>query len=276
LKTILWLVAFIVLFVVGGCFPLKPPKVPPPIVVSPPIAAIRSANDTVRSFRGVASTKLFYQGKSLRAKQAVAVAQPGSMRFETFGFLNQPLWILVTDGVTLQVASLSENRLYQGAVSEGLNQILGFRLTSQEFVSLFVGKLPDRMDGSVSYDPERGLHRLVFPPSSRWHAEMFWIHPRTWRVVEICKTDAMTGREIRVSFNRFQRKGSVVFPREITLTLDRPDDRVQFVFRNTEINPALPPELFRLTVPPGIEVVELGDDMARFLFPFWEEESTEP
>jgi hypothetical protein len=263
------------LCILWGCFPIKHPQTPPPAVVAPSIETIRSANDSVRAIRGVVRTELMSQGKSLKVKQAIAVAQPGWMRFETLGFLDQPLWILATDGVVLQAISLPENRFYQGSVSDGLTHLLGFRLTGHEFVSLFLGEIPDRMDGFVRYDPQKGLHRLTFPPSSRWAAETFWIDPKTLRAVEISKIDASTGHEIRMCFNRFRRKESVMFPGEVAIELPGPESRVRFVFRKTEINPPLPPDLFRLTIPPGVEIVEI-DDMHRFPFAFWAEELTEP
>ena len=267
--------ALVMLCILWGCFPLKHPKIPPSSLVPPPIAAIRSANDTVRSFRGVASTRLVYQGKSLKVRQAIALAQPGWMRFETLSFLDQPLWILATDGVELQAISLPENRFYRGSVADGLSHLLGFRLTGQEFVSLFLGAIPDRTDGFVRYDSQRGVHRLTFPPSSRWEAETFWIDPNTLRPVEISKIDASTGHEIRISFNRFQRKESMMLPGEVVIELPGPENRVRFVFRKTEINPPLSPDLFRLTIPPGVEVVEI-DDMHGFPFAFRAEDLTGP
>lgn len=263
------------LCILWGCFPLKQPPTSPPAGVAPSIETIRSANAPIRALRGVVRTELTTSRKSLKVKQAIAVAQPGWMRIETLGFLDQPLWILATDGVVLQAISLPENRFYRGSVSDGLTVFLGFRLTGEEFVALFLGEIPDRMDGFVRYDPQRNLHRLTFPPSSRWAAETFWIDPKTLRPVEISKIDASTGHEIRFFFNRFRQKESVMFPKEVAVELPGPESRVRFVFRKTEINPTLPPGLFRLAIPPGVEIVDI-DHTDRFPFAFWVDEWTEP
>ena len=259
-----------------SCTLLKYPPSRPSISAPPLVEEVRLSNERIRSLQGIARVDWIYQGKRLRTRQAIALAKPGFMRLETLNFLNQPLLILTTDGVTLQAISLSENRFYRGAVSEGLTHFMGLRMGSEELVSLILGEIPLRGDATINYDSRRGLYRLTFPPSARWETETFWIDPKTLRVLEISKTDPLGREEIRILFGPFRKRGSVTFPTKIQIELPTVDNRIRLNFRKVEINPPLSPDLFRLPIPPGIEVVEIDDSMGRFPSAFPAQEYSNP
>ncbi len=224
---------------------------------------VRSSNEGIRSLRGVARSDLVYQGKKIRIRQAIALAKPGLMRIETLNFLDQPLLILATDGVTLQAMSLSENRFYRGTVSQGLNHFMRLGMSSQALISLILREIPSREDGSISYDPQRRHYRLTIPPSSRWATQTFWIEPKTLRIIEVSSTDVLSGDEIRIFFSQFRKTGSLNFPREIRIDVPAINNRIRLRFQKIEINPLLPSDLFRLSVPPGVEVVEIAESASR-------------
>jgi hypothetical protein len=224
---------------------------------------VRLSNETIRSLRGVANIGLSYQEKSLKTRVAIALAEPGLMRLETLNFLDQPLLILTTDGVALQALSMPENRFYRGTVLEGLSHFINLRIGSEALVSLILGRIPTTGDGSIRYDANRGLYRVSFPPSIRWKMQDFWIHPRTLRVIEIAKKDAMSGEAIRVSFSRVRKVQSVDFPTGIEIGIAEVNSLITLRFRKLEINPSFAPDLFRLAIPPGVEVVELDHVIGR-------------
>lgn len=266
---------FAILILLLSCCLLKRPPSRPSIPAPPLVEEVRLLNERIRSLRGTARIELSYQGKRLRARQAIALAKPGFMRIETLNFLNQPLLILVTDGVTLQAMSLSENRFYRGDVSKGLAHFTGLRMSSEELVSLILGEIPLRGDSSIGYDSRRRLYVLTFPPSNRRKTETFWVDPKTLRVVEISKTDLKSG-EIRILFSRFKKAGSATFPREIEIEVPETDNRIGLNFRKVEVNPLLGPDLFRLPIPPGVEVVEIDDAGGQFPRAFPAQESSSP
>lgn len=268
MKIALRLLAFlIVLSFPVACSLLKHPPSRPLILVPPPVEEVRLSNIPIRSLRGIAGIELIYQGKRFRARQAIALEKPGFMRLETLNSLDQPLLILATDGVTFQAMSMTENRFYTGTVVEGLGYFMRLRMSSEESVSLILGEIPLHEDASIRYDSGRGLFQLTFPPSAEWETQTFWIEPETLRVVEITKTRALTGEEIRVSFSQFRKTGSVAFPKEIQIELSGGDNRIGLNFREIEIDLPLPQGLFSLSIPPGVEVVEIEDDMRQSPLP---------
>jgi hypothetical protein len=160
--------------------------------------------------------------------------------------------------------SLPENRFYTGTVARGFEHFMRLRLSSEEFVSLILGEVPPHGDARISYHSDRRLYQLIFPRSTRWEREVFWVDPKNLRVVEISKTDAVRGREIRVSFSRFTKKSSTTVPMEIQIEIPGIQSQMGLSFRKVEINRHLAPELFRLSVPGGVEVVDLEDDSKPF------------
>ena len=210
--------------------------------------------------------ELVYQGRKVRARQAIALAKPGLMRLETLNFLDQPLLILATDGLAFQAFSLTENRFFKGTVSVGISRFMHLPMNSDEFVSMILADVPLREDASLRYDAAKRLYELTFPPSTRWRTETFWVHSKTLRVLEILKIDAFSGEEIRISFSRFRRTDSVTFPGEIEIEVPAARNRVRLKFSSIAVNVPLPPELFRLSHPPGVEVVDMDHDVSR-LFP---------
>jgi hypothetical protein len=266
LRPLTFSIVFTLLF---GCSLVKPPPTRESVRIPPTAEKVRLSNQQIRSLRGFARIELIHQGKRVRARQAIALVKPGLIRLETLNSLDQPLLILATDGVTFQVMSLSESRFYTGTVSEGFAHFIHLRTSSEELVSLILGEIPPHGDPSVSYDSDRALYRLMFPASANWKTQTFWIDPDTLRVVDISKTDAFTGEEIHCHFSRFRRKGSVIFPMEIQIEVIGVNKRIALDFRKLEVNPPLPRDLFTLSVPRGVEVVEIRESAkeAPFVFP---------
>jgi hypothetical protein len=160
--------------------------------------------------------------------------------------------------------SLSENRFYRGGVSEGLGHFLHVRINSEALVSLVLADMPSVEEVSMDYDSGKGLYRLAFPPSAQWMVQTYWIHPKTLRVVEMSKTLALEGEEIRVFFREFRKTGSVRFPREIEIEVPGASNRIRIDLHEIDINPSLPPDLFVLTPPAGVEVLEIDDSCGSF------------
>ncbi len=137
-------------------------------------------------------------------------------------------------------------------------------MSSEDLVSLILGEIPPDGDGALRYDSRRNLYELTFPPSMRWETQTFWIHPETLKVVEASKTDIFTREETRVSYNKFRKTDSVIFPTEIEIEAPGENSRIGLSFRKIEINPPLSLDLFRLSIPPGVEVVEMEDPTGLF------------
>jgi hypothetical protein len=205
---------------------------------------------------------LVSRGKRFRTRQFIAAVKPDMMRIDVLNPLNLPYLSLAFQDETFQAMDMRDNVFYTGGVAEGLSLFLPLCLTGREFIALIFGDIPKENHVAIKYDSHRHLYRIDFSPSTRWTEQTFWIDPKTLRVVEIAKTDAVKGDEIRVSFSQFRKTTSGTFPTEIGIQLPAVNSRIQLSLRKIEINPPLNRELFHLSVPPGAEVLEI-DQSAR-------------
>lgn len=246
-----------------GCSLIKYPTYQPSIPPSDLIEMVRESNGKIRSIRGIGRVEVVSQGKKIRARQFIALAKPDMMRVDLLNPLDLPYLRLAFRGKSFQAMDMRENVFYIGDVAKGLSLFVPLRVTSKEFIAFIFGEMPDQDNVSPQYDPHRGLYQVTFPPSTRWESQIFWIHPKTLKVVEVSKTDGFEGDLIRVSFSKFRKIDSMTFPRRIQIEVPGNNNRIQFNFSKVEVNLPLPQELFRLSIPPGAEVVEIDERMNR-------------
>jgi hypothetical protein len=247
-----------------GCYHIKYPPYKPSVPITDLVGMVRESRSQIHSLRGIGRIEVVSQGKRVRTRQFIVLAKPDMMRVDLLHFMDLPYLRLAFRGDTFQALDMRENVFYTGRVVKGLSLFVPLRLTSREFIAFVFGEIPSQEYLSARYDPARRLYQLTFPPSTRWESQTFWIHPKTLRIVEASKTAASEGEVIRIFFSRFRKVGAMNFPAEILLEVSGIGSRIKLDFRKIEVNPSLSPELFRLSVPPGVEVVEITDEVGPF------------
>ena len=184
----------------------------------------------------------------IRGKQLVVLERPSRLRLEILGFLNQSLAVIATDGEGFEVYR-AENQSYQaGEVDERLlwNEA-GIDLSPEEAVAVLLGvpiaePLPapvnavrDR-DGRIRIDlaDTQGtvVQRATFDPAGRL------------RALEVL--DDSGAVLWAAQFDEYRDIGGSPFAHSIGLDVRSGMTRVEISFRNVELNPDLPPGLFRL------------------------------
>ena len=253
-----------ILFFPWGCSLVTYPPSQPSIPSTDVIHHARRSNDQIRSVRGIGRIELASKGKRVRTRQFIALEKPDMMRIDLLSFLDLPYLSLAFQDETFQAMDMRQNVFYTGGVAEGLSLFVPLTLTTREFIAFLLGEIPSEDGVSVEYDLHRRLYRLTLPPSTRWETQTFWIDPKTLRVVEVSKTDSFKREEIRVSFSHFRKTGSLIFPTEIQIDVPAANNRIRLNFQKIEINLPLSPDLFRLSIPPGVEMVKIHDGMGRF------------
>jgi len=184
----------------------------------------------------------------LRGKQLVVVERPSRLRVEILGFLNQSLAVIATDGERFEVYRAEDQSYEAGEVDEHLlwNEA-GIDLSPDEAVAVLLGvpiseplpaptsALRDR-DGRIRIDLAdlRGLvvQRVTFDPAGRLHA---------FEVLDESGGSAWTAQ-----FGAYRDVGGSPFAHTIGIDVRSGMTRAEISFRNVELNPDLPPELFHL------------------------------
>ncbi len=259
MRIFLRLLPLLVTVLLWGCFRVQYPA-QPAIPVSDFVKKVRLPGEAILSIRGLARIEVISRTRRFNAREFIALVKPRMIRLDTMTFLDQPLFLFVSrDGVSFQAMSLSENRFYEGTVANGFSRLipLGIGVDSQEFISILLGEIPSHDEASIQYDQRKQLYRLSFPPSSRWQEQIYWVHPGSFRVVEVSKKTYPKGDEIHVFFRNFKETGNTTFPMQIEIEVPAADIRTQIAFRQIEVNPTLPPDLFSLSIPQGAEIVRM-------------------
>jgi len=184
----------------------------------------------------------------LRGKQLVVLERPSRLRVEILGFLNQSLAVIATDGVGFEVYRAEDQSYEAGEVDERLlwNEA-GIDLSPEEAVAVLLGvpisePLPTPANavrdghGRIRIDlaDARGIvvQRATFDPAGRLRA--FEVLDHSGVVLWAAQ------------FGEYRDVGGSAFAHSIGLDVRSGNTRAEISFRNVELNPELPPGLFRL------------------------------
>ena len=200
--------------------------------------------------RGLARIAVDRNDGSVRfsAKQLLVLERPSRLRVEILGFLNQSLAVIATDGEGFEVYRAEDQSYEAGEVDDRLlwNEA-GIDLSPEEAVAVLLGvpfsePMPTPAnavrdgDGKIRIDlaDAQGtvVERATFDSDGRLHAfevldesgNVFW----------------------SAQFSEYRDVGGSPFAHSIGLYVRSGQTRAEISFRNVEMNPDLPPGLFRL------------------------------
>jgi hypothetical protein len=184
----------------------------------------------------------------LRGKQRVVLERPSHMRVEVLGFLDQPLAVIATDGEGFEVYRAEDQSYQTGAVDEDLlwNEA-GIDLTPDEAVAVLLGvpiseplPAPENAvrdaQGRIRIDlpDDRGniAERVIFDSEGNLHA--FELLGDSGAVVWSAQFDA------------YRDVGGSPFAHSIEVDVRSGRTHAKILFSRVELNPDLPPGMFRL------------------------------
>ena len=184
----------------------------------------------------------------LRGKQLLVLERPARLRVEILGFLNQSLAVIATDGEGFEVYRAEDQSYEAGEVDEHLlwNEA-GIDLSPEEAVAVLMGvpisePLPAPAnavrdgDGRIRIDlaDAQGVvvQRATFDPAGQL------------RAFEVL--DDFGAVLWDAQFDEYRDVGGSPFAHSIGLDVRSGKTRAEISFRNVELNPDLPPDVFRL------------------------------
>ncbi|MBW2540789.1 MAG: DUF4292 domain-containing protein [Deltaproteobacteria bacterium] len=211
--------------------------------------------DQLQRLRGLARLAVDGYGGSvqLRGKQLVILERPSRLRVEVLGFLNQSLAVIATDGEAFEVYRADSQSYESGEVDEQLLwREAGIDLSPDEAVAVLLGSpVSDAqlapanaardVDGWIRIDlaDARGtvVQRVTFDPAGQLRGlEVF---------------DASGGVAWAARFDAYRDVGGSAFAHSIEVDVRSGMTHAEISFRDVELNPDLPAEMFRLSPPGG-------------------------
>lgn len=186
---------------------------------------------------------------------------PESIRAEVMGPFGQPLLRVITDGQKLAVLSYRENRAYVGRASrDNLARFLGLALSSREIYALLAGSvplLPSTARAEVlPSDSEKGKALLRLVEEGGQVAEGVVFDATDYAVQRAWLESRNHGPNLNLSFGRFQEALGSRYPGQIKAT-DGQGRSLLLISHEMKLNQKVDASLFQVSVPPGLEVVEL-------------------
>ncbi|MDJ0848066.1 MAG: hypothetical protein QNK04_06805 [Myxococcota bacterium] len=254
MRRIAWVVAG--LLAATGC--ATPPPVLRPLPPGDPrpaalLSAWTEAAETRRALRGRA--RLSVDGGDgavrLRSNQIVVLERPDQLRVEIQGFLNQTVAVLVTDGDRFEVFRVTDRSYESGPVHEGLLWEQAYlALTPAEAIDLLLGvPTPDPAlrpgaalddgDGGVRLDLVDGAGATVRRAGFDREARLRWL-------------EALGPEEAliwRAELGDYAPVDGTPFAHALALEVAAGGTRAEISLRDVELNPELPPDIFRLRAP---------------------------
>ena len=184
----------------------------------------------------------------IRGKQVLVVERPASLRVEVLGFLNQALAVLVTDGERFEVARAQDGSYETGAVDPLLlwNEAR-IALTPEEAAAVLLGAAAENDDWTVdsaSSDGQGGLHMGLADPAGAVRLRV--VFDRAGRLEDVERLGPEGEVVWRVHYADYRDVGGVPFAHTIRLDTRAGGTRAEIGLRDVELNPALPPDIFRL------------------------------
>ena len=191
---------------------------------------------------------------SLRSKQRMWLAQPAQLRVEVLGFLDTTIAVLVTDGERYALFETQEQRFEEGAVYPALLwDTARLALTPAEAVEVILG----------APEPDAGLTRgAAYLVGERVRIDLDDPGGRVRRVVEfgaggelrrLAQSDDRGEMAWEALFDDYTEIAGAPFARNVALRSSSGRARAELVLRDVELNPDVPPDIFRLR-PPGAKL----------------------
>ncbi len=201
-----------------------------------------------------ARAKLAVDGPArVRVHQILAVERPDRLRVEIQGFLDQTVAVLVSDGARYGVFR-ADTRAFEAGPVDGdlLWREIRIALTPDQAVELLLGIPPTLPAASPGRGFDLGEGRIrvdlvnaagVVQRSLEFDAQA--------RLRGLTVRDAAGALAWRARYEGYRSVAGQPFAHEITLDVTDGETHAEITLRDVDLNPSLPPDIFRLRGPPN-------------------------
>jgi len=197
----------------------------------------------------------------IRADQIVVLERPARLRVEVLGLLNQTAAVIATDGDRFEVFRSGDRSYETGPVDPDLLwREAHLALTPEEAVSILLGAVtfaPGQRPVRAAAIGDREV-RVDFVDAEQ-RLQRRAVFDAAARLRELAVFDGSDVPRWTAWFDDYAAVSGVPFAHHIVLEVTAGASRVEISLRDVELNPELPPEIFRLRAPlAGAEIERAG------------------
>jgi len=218
------------------------------------MTAVREKGKELTSLRAEGTILARRSGKRFKAHMILLLRRPATLRFETVSFFEQPLSILVTDGMEFSLWDMDKGRFYQGAATPvNISRVIPIPMDGPEVSGILFGDPPLIPFAQSKLKFEDGLYVLTLSNSRQ--QQTIKIHPTRLRPTEVhLKVD---GKEYyKLVYDDWHATQPPVVEKA-TFTMPSENTRLTIKIRDVEKNVDLKDDLFVLTPPEGLPIETL-------------------
>jgi len=218
------------------------------------LTAVREKGKELASLRAEGTILARRGGKRIKAHMVLLLRRPATLRFETISFFEQPLSILVSDGMKFSLWDMDKGRFYQGpATPQNISRVIPIPMDGPEVSGILFGDPPLIPFASSRLGFRDGLYILTLINSQQ--QQTIKIHPTRLRPTEVqLKVDGKKYYDL--VYDDWHDTNPPVLEKA-TFTMDSEDIRLTIKIREVERNVDLKDDLFVLTPPEGLPVETL-------------------
>lgn len=193
--------------------------------------------------------------KRVKAHMIYLTRRPAWLRFETESFFDQPLSILVTDGMRFAAWDMKNGRFVRGSATPAhIARIIPVPLDGSEVAGVLMGDPPwiPYARARLDWDADRGLYRMELTTARARQVAL--VEPRLLRplAVELWRHDR---RVYHLQYEDWiERQGRAVVPRKIRFEMPADEIRLRIKIRRAQADPELADDLFVLEPPAGVVI----------------------
>ena len=241
---------------------------PPPLVPAPQgayatpeelLSAMRERGQALGALRATGVLEVGRGIKSLRTRTVALVRRPALLRFEMISLFEQPMSILVINGMEFSLWNMEEGRFLTGpATQDNISLVLPVPLDGPELAGLLLGEPPLCAYASalLAWDESRGRYRLTLANARQ--EQTLLVHPVTLRAERVLlREGGKTLYELTIEEWKAATPPLPPVPQKLVLSMPERKIRVVLKLREVEIDPALGDSLFELAPPQNTPIEQL-------------------
>jgi hypothetical protein len=205
------------------------------------------------SLEGMAKVRISTEERTQSVTEVLFAEKPDRLRPETLSPFGQPLLVMATDGKQLEFLVPGEGKLYRDDFSlSHLQRLTRLPLQLTDLVHLLLYQVPVISHERQSVEPVAEDETLLILYGGAGRRQEL----RFDRLLRLTGAAYYQGDELllRVGYERFFGE-TRPFPLTASLVMPASKTEATVAFSEVRTNVAIPADRFRLTPPPGVEVL---------------------
>jgi outer membrane lipoprotein-sorting protein len=237
---------------------LSPPSVAPEAIV----AALEHRWQNAEDLRALARVTVTSAQGRYSTRQTFFWRRPALVRLDTVGLFGQPIMTLVADPARASIYYPQQGMFLQGpATATTLARVIGLPLDVEEVPPLLMGSLGSALagQGATTYlQTDAGLYLLRFLDPDGGLIQDVWVEPEQFLPRRALRYTDRGVPAVDIAYSDFRHiTERFPFPFELAIWVADVETEVRIQFLTVELNPGLPPSVFQLTPPAGVQVTPL-------------------